>query len=108
MQFNSQKPVAVFCRQWNWTFASGSRVARTLKIFNDTRFADPIEAAWQLQVTAAGRRRGADFNVAAGQRRQFDIALTCPARSRGGRRANSSSPARAAARRFSATSSRWW
>ena len=40
--YNSWQPVAVLCRQWNWTFASGGKVARTLKVFNDTRFADPI------------------------------------------------------------------
>jgi len=50
--YNSWQPVAVLCRQWNWTFASGSRVTRTLKVFNDTRFADPIDVTWQLKMGA--------------------------------------------------------
>ena len=46
---NSWQPVAVLCRQWNWTLAAGSKAARTLKVLNDTRFADPIDVAWQVQ-----------------------------------------------------------
>ena len=77
--YNSWQPVAVLCRQWNWTFASGSRVTRTLKVFNDTRFADPIDVAWQLkiglQTVAQGSKR---FNVAPGMAEQFEIALDMP------------------------------
>jgi len=51
--YNAWQPVCVFCRQWNWTFAGGSTVPRTLKVFNSTRHADPIELGWRL--TAAGK-----------------------------------------------------
>jgi beta-galactosidase len=57
MHFNSQKPVALFCRQWNWTLGGGNEVPRTLKLFNDTRFTDPIETAWRS--STATWRRGA-------------------------------------------------
>ena len=77
--YNSWQPVAVLCRQWNWTFASGSKVARTLKVFNDTRLADPIDVAWQLRfgpnIAAQG---GGRFNVAPGMAEQFEITLDMP------------------------------
>ena len=77
--YNSWQPVAVLCRQWNWTFASGSKVARTLKVFNDTRFADPIEVAWQLKVgPGVIAQGGKTFNVAPGMAEQFEIALDMP------------------------------
>ncbi len=108
MHCNSQKPVALFCRQWNWTFGSGgSESTATLKLFNDTRFADPIDAAWQLRVggkPVAGERQ--TFALAPCEHREFDVC--CQGRRRvtaaHGRR-SSSSPAHAAARRSSARSS---
>ncbi|MGA2064809.1 MAG: glycoside hydrolase family 2 TIM barrel-domain containing protein [Thermoguttaceae bacterium] len=77
--YNSWQPVAVLCRQWNWTFASGSKVPRTLKVFNDTRFAEPIDVAWQLKIgpgiVAEG---GKAFKVAPGMAEQFEITLDMP------------------------------
>ncbi|MDQ3814278.1 MAG: hypothetical protein M3347_10050, partial [Armatimonadota bacterium] len=35
-QYDSNAPLAVFCRQWDWTFGSGQKVPRTFGIFNDT------------------------------------------------------------------------
>ena len=55
LHYNSWKPVCVLCRQWNWTFGGGSTVRRTLKVFNDTRYSDPIEMGWEL---APGRQSG--------------------------------------------------
>jgi beta-galactosidase len=79
MHFNSQKPVALFCRQWNWTLGGGSEVRRTLKLFNDTRFADPIEAAWELRLD--GRRvvgQVQSFALAACEHREFDVTVKVP------------------------------
>ena len=50
LHYNSWQPVCVLSRQWNWTFGGGTSVLRTLKVFNDTRYADPIELAWQLKL----------------------------------------------------------
>jgi beta-galactosidase len=77
--YNSWQPVAVLCRQWNWTFASGGKVVRTLKVFNDTRFAEPIDVGLRLTV-------GADlvvqahktFSVAPGMAQPFDVTLDMP------------------------------
>ena len=33
---NSWQPVCVVCRQWNWTFAGGTPVTRTLKVPKST------------------------------------------------------------------------
>ena len=77
--YNSWQPVAVLCRQWNWTFAAGSKVARTLKVFNDTRFADPIDVTWQLNVGPSAVAQGVNkFNVAPGTAEQFEITLDVP------------------------------
>lgn len=44
----SYQPVAAFVREWNWTFAAGSKVKRTIGVFNNTRYADPITVNWSL------------------------------------------------------------
>jgi beta-galactosidase len=36
-QYTSNAPIAVFCREYDWTFESGKTVRRTFKIFNDTQ-----------------------------------------------------------------------
>jgi hypothetical protein len=50
LHYNSFQPVCVLCREWNWTFAGNEKVTRTLKVFNDTRFDDPIDVGWKLTV----------------------------------------------------------
>lgn len=57
--YRSWQPVVALCREWNTTFAGGSRVRRTIMVRNDTRFADPIDLEWELRVGSrkvAGRR----------------------------------------------------
>ena len=48
LHHNSWRPVALLCREWNWTFAGGEEVSRTLKVFNNTHLDEPIEAVWAL------------------------------------------------------------
>jgi beta-galactosidase len=48
--YKAFQPVCVFCREWNTTFGGGRKVTRTLKVFNDTRFADPITMTWRFRV----------------------------------------------------------
>ncbi len=76
---NSFSPVAVFCREWNWTFEAGARVPRTLKVFNDTRHADPITVEWSLRFDGTevqgGRRI---FPLQPGTAEEFEIELTMP------------------------------
>ncbi len=77
--YNSWQPVAVLCRQWDWTFGSGQKVVRTLGIFNDTRFDDPITLTWTLSI--GGKTVATDRSVhkiAAGTNDKFDVTLTIP------------------------------
>jgi len=78
--FSAFQPVAVFCREWNWTFGSGQSVTRTLKVFNETRFADPVEAAWQFtvdgKVVAEGKK---SFALAPGSSEEWPITFQVPA-----------------------------
>ncbi|MGA2034489.1 MAG: glycoside hydrolase family 2 TIM barrel-domain containing protein [Thermoguttaceae bacterium] len=79
-QYGSNAPRAVFCREWDWTFASGQPVSRTLKIFNDTRFDDPIDFAWSL--TVGGRKLGGGtkcYQIPPGGSRQVQGRLQMPA-----------------------------
>ncbi len=46
LQYNSFQPVCVLCREWNNTFGAGEKVKRTLKVFNDTHYDDPVEMTW--------------------------------------------------------------
>lgn len=52
--YSSFQPVAAFVREWNSAFAGGQKVARTVRVFNETRFSDPLDFAWAL--TVAGNR----------------------------------------------------
>ena len=104
LHYNSWKPVCVLCRQWNWTFGGGSTVARTLKVFNDTHYADPIEMAWELRLDGkhAWPAQKKTFQLGPGNTRRSQISCRVPPVSQADRRASSSSPAAAAARRSSA------
>lgn len=78
-QYVSNAPVAVFCREWDWTFAAEQEVTRTLRVFNDSRFDDPITFWWQWdcggQRIAKGKQR---LNVVAGASHTFSVTLTMP------------------------------
>jgi beta-galactosidase len=73
------QPVAVLCRQWDWTFASGTEVTRTLGIFNNMRIDDPITLTWTLSI--AGRKVAEDtklHSIPAGGDDKFEITLPMP------------------------------
>ena len=48
LYYNSWQPVAALCRQWDWTFASGQTVKRTVRIFNDTHDSSAIQLTAKL------------------------------------------------------------
>jgi len=78
--YNSWSPVAVLCRQWNWTFGAGNPIQRTLKVFNSTRHPDPIDVRWTFELdgrpVAEDSRR---FDVPPGEAEQFLVRFTAPA-----------------------------
>ena len=77
--YTAWQPVAVLCRQWNWSFAAGAKVKRTLKVLNDTEHADPITMGWQLVVDgrpAAGGKKV--YDVAPGEGQVAEISFKVP------------------------------
>jgi len=78
-QWKYMAPRVVLCRQWDWTFGSGQRVPRTMAVFNDTRYADPIAFTWALTVggkKVAGETK--EYAVAPGTRQEFELPLAMP------------------------------
>jgi beta-galactosidase len=81
---DSFAPVALFCREWDWTHAAGAEVPRTLKVFNMTRHADPVTARWQLTIDGALADSGERvFELAPGTTEEFTITLAMPALAEG-------------------------
>jgi beta-galactosidase len=77
--WNSWSPVAVFCKQWNRTWGSQSKIDRTLKVFNSTSNPYPIDVTWQFEV--AGKKiAGAEkkFNIPCGEAEEFDVSFNAP------------------------------
>ena len=75
----SFSPVAVFCKQWDSTFDGGSTVKRTMKVFNNSHYNDPISLTWSLDIAGkkvAGETK--EFNVPAGEAQEFEVALPLP------------------------------
>ena len=94
LHYNSFQPVCVLCREWNSTFGGGEKVKRTLKVFNDTRYDDPVEMTWTFTVAGkpsdggkqtfhaqAGHGRGDRHRVHAPpvvkERTPAELTLTC-------------------------------
>ncbi|MDR0871312.1 MAG: hypothetical protein LBN39_11030 [Planctomycetaceae bacterium] len=53
-QYSSNAPIAVFCKEYDWTFESGETVNRTLKIFNDTQEKETITLNWEVCFSTEG------------------------------------------------------
>ena len=78
-QWAYMAPRVVLCREWDWTFASGRKVSRTLAVFNDTHDADPITVGMRLEV--AGKKvsdENRQFAVTPGGRKEFKLDLKMP------------------------------
>ncbi len=77
--WKSWSPVAVFCKQWNWTWGSEDTINRTLKVFNSTSNPDSIDVTWQFDVDGkkiAGVKK--TYNVPCGESEQFDVSFKTP------------------------------
>ena len=78
-QYGSNAPRAVLVREWNRTFASGQKITRTLRIYNDTQHADPLTFEWKLRFGGkdiAGAKT--TIKVPPGEYMQVPLALTMP------------------------------
>jgi hypothetical protein len=77
--YKAWSPVAVFCRQWDWTFGSGQKIKRTMGIFNDTRTDDPITLTCALVIDGKTvSQDSTEHHVPAGQNEKFDVTLSMP------------------------------
>lgn len=77
--YNSWQPVCALSRQWNWTFAGGAQVKRTIKVLNDTRHPDPIEMGWELRVDGKLIQQDAStFNIGPGLGEVTEISFQLP------------------------------
>ncbi|MFW6189254.1 MAG: hypothetical protein ACOC7T_02375, partial [Planctomycetota bacterium] len=77
--YPSWQPVAVFSRQWNWTFGSADTIERTLKVFNDTRHETPITARWALVANERTIERGEKtFRIAPGKAQVWPVEVPLP------------------------------
>ncbi len=79
-QYQSNAPLAVFCRQWDWTFASGQNVKRTFGIFNDTR--TTADATFTAKLNVAGKSVWETTRiekVEAGKNLKFNETMELPA-----------------------------
>ena len=80
--YTAWQPVAVLCREWNTTFAAGTKVVRNLKLFNDTRQTSPITVYWVLQTKNTpdiqALRGKKEFTVPPGRAEEFTITLDMP------------------------------
>jgi beta-galactosidase len=77
--YKAWQPVALICKDYDWTFQSGQKVTRTVGIFNDTHDDTPIDLAWSLtfngKTTSSPSTRHA---VPEGGNDKFDIVLPMP------------------------------
>jgi beta-galactosidase len=77
--YQAFQPVCVFCREWNWTFGPGQPVSRTLKVFNDTRSAEPIDVEWSFRALGKGYAEGAEtFALEPGTAKEHAVAFRAP------------------------------
>ncbi len=78
-QYNSFRPRAVFCKQWNYTFGAGQAVKRRFGIFNDTHSASPILFRWTLRFPSRPLQQHSEsFLVPPGESLKFTRTLTMP------------------------------
>lgn len=79
MYYPAWQPRAVSCRQWDWSFGSGATVKRTLGVWNDTRFPDPITFSRTLSVGGKTVSRDSQtLQIAPGTHQVFDVSLSMP------------------------------
>lgn len=77
--YNSWSPVCVLCREWNFTFAGGSTVERSLRLLNDTHLSEPIELTWKLSIdgkAVAGEQKS--YSVSPGGAQEIKVAFSLP------------------------------
>ena len=77
--YSAWQPIALLCRQWNWTFGAGEQVQRDLLLHNNSSYAGPLTARWQWlqagEVLAEDEQR---YELEAGGRQTLAITFQAP------------------------------
>ncbi len=82
LYYKSWQPIAALCREWDWRFRSAQKVQRTIGIFNDTRYADPITLEWKLILNGKTAASGSSVHaVPTGGSQKFPITIPLPSAS---------------------------
>jgi hypothetical protein len=82
--YKAFQPVCALVREWDSTFASGQKVKRTIKVFNDTRSEEPIEFVWAIKYSDyMGRVQFAKsdrktLKIRPGEAKEFEIEFKVP------------------------------
>ena len=76
-QYQSNAPIAVFCKEYDWTFQSGSKVKRTLKVFNNGVEDEKLFVFWNW-TTSKAQSPFREFNLKSGESQEFEIELNVP------------------------------
>lgn len=72
-------PLRVVCQEAHLTFVSGREAKCVLRIFNDTRTAEPIDMEWSLRSGGKAYAEGAEtFNLAPGTSQSYLLKLHVP------------------------------
>lgn len=72
-------PRAVFMKEHNSNVYPNSQFARTIKLFNDTRFDDPMQMTWQLLSNGTVIGQGSKtYNIAAGHSEEDTLTIPTP------------------------------
>jgi beta-galactosidase len=73
------QPRAVFIKEQNVSVYPNRTITRTIKVFNDTRFDDPITMQWQLQHNHTAISQGSKvYNIAAGHDQEDTLSVNIP------------------------------
>ena len=82
-QYNSLSPIAVLCREWDWTFLAGTKVKRHFAIFNDTQEEQDVEFGigldpGQVQAEVSVGFQGIHKRVRPGTNEKFEFEVDTP------------------------------
>ncbi|MDR3692246.1 MAG: glycoside hydrolase family 2 TIM barrel-domain containing protein [Fimbriimonas sp.] len=70
---------AMFVREYDWSFGSGTRVKRTFGVFNDSHSSEPLTATWTLRVGGSVVDKGlVVLNVGPGSSSKFERSFKMP------------------------------
>ncbi len=78
-QYGANAERAALVREYDWTFGSGQNISRTVGLFNDSHYDEPLTFSWNLSVGGKSvQSKSAVYNVAPGTNQKFKVELAMP------------------------------